>query len=153
MPCSGYGSGILARYIRLQSLWFWRATKVIEIFSFVQELNDSVEVFRKGIEIQHDWVPVVVFTLFTFMNSIRIFAYVPQLLKVTEDPNGASAISYSTWTLFFLSHLTTVAFAIFYVGDVVMALIFCGNALACFAILLATFIKRRNHAAGLKSKL
>ena len=124
---------------------------MIEIFSFVQELNDSVEVFKKDIEIQHDWVPFVVFSLFTFMNSIRIFAYVPQLLKVTEDKNGASAISYSTWTLFFLSHLTTVAFAIFYVGDLVMALIFAGNALACFAILLATFVKRRNQAAGLKS--
>ena len=126
---------------------------MIEIFSFVQELNDSVEVFKKDIEIQHDWVPVVVFSLFTFMNSIRIFAYVPQLLKVTEDKNGASAISYSTWTLFFLSHLTTVAFAIFYVGDLVMALIFAGNALACFAILLATFVKRRKHAAGLNSAL
>lgn len=124
---------------------------MIEIFSFLQEMNDSVEVFKKAIEIQRDWVPTVVFTLLTFMNSIRIFAYVPQLLKVTEDRNGASAISYSTWTLFFLSHLTTVAFAIFYVGDLVMALIFSGNALACFAILLATFVKRRNHAAGLKS--
>jgi len=123
---------------------------MIEIFSFVQVLNDSVEAFKKDIEIRHDWVPVVVFTLFTFMNSIRIFAYVPQLLKVTEDKNGASAISYSTWTLFFLSHLTTVAFAIFYIGDLVMALIFSGNALACFAILLATFVKRRNHAEGLK---
>ncbi len=126
---------------------------MIEIFGFLQELSDSVEVFKKDIEIQHDWVPIVVFTLFTFMNSIRIFAYVPQLLKVTEDKNGASAISYSTWTLFFLSHLTTVAFAIFYVGDLVMALIFSGNALACFAILLATFVKRRKHAAGLNSAL
>ena len=124
---------------------------MIEIFGFLQELSDSVEVFKKDIEIQHDWVPVVAFTLFTFMNSIRIFAYVPQLLKVTEDKNGASAISYSTWTLFFLSHLTTVAFAIFYVGDLVMALIFSGNALACLAILLATFVKRRKHAAGLNS--
>ena len=124
---------------------------MIEIVSFVQELNDSVEVFKKHIESQHDWVPTMVFTLFTFMNSIRIFAYVPQLLKVTEDRNGASAISYSTWTLFFLSHLTTVAFAIFYVGDLVMALIFSGNALACLAILLATFIKRRTHDAGLKT--
>lgn len=123
---------------------------MIEIFSFLQELSDAVELFKKDIEIQHDWVPILVFTLFTFMNSIRIFAYVPQLLKVTEDTNGASAISYSTWTLFFLSHLTTVAFAIFYVGDLVMALIFSGNALACFAILLATFVKRRKHAAGLK---
>ncbi len=126
---------------------------MIEIFGFLQELSDSVEIFKKDIEIQHDWVPIVVFTLFTFMNSIRIFAYVPQLLKVTDDKNGASAISYSTWTLFFLSHLTTVAFAIFYVGDLVMALIFSGNALACFAILLATFVKRRKHAAGLNGAL
>ena len=126
---------------------------MIEIFGFLQELSDSVEIFKKDIEIQHDWVPIVVFTLFTFMNSIRIFAYVPQLLKVTDDKNGASAISYSTWTLFFLSHLTTVAFAIFYVGDLVMALIFSGNALACLAILLATFVKRRKHAAGLNSAL
>ena len=121
---------------------------VIEIFGFLQELNDSVEVLKKNIEIQHDWVPTVAFTLFTFMNSIRIFAYVPQLVKVGQDRNGASAISYSTWTLFLLSHLTTVAFAIFYVGDLVMALIFSGNALACFALLLATFIKRSHHAAA-----
>jgi hypothetical protein len=123
---------------------------MIEIFGFLKELNDSVDVFKKDIEIQHDWVPAVAFTLFTFMNSIRIIAYVPQLLKVTQDRNGASAISYSTWALFFLSHLTTVAFAVFYVGDLVMALIFSGNALACFAILLATFLKRRTHAAAVK---
>ncbi len=123
---------------------------MIEIFGLLQEFNDSAEVFKKHIEIQHDWVPTVVFALFTFMNSIRIFAYVPQLLRVTQDRNGASAISYSTWALFFLSHLTTVAFAILYVGDLVMALIFSGNALACFAILLATFLKRRNHAAAVK---
>lgn len=124
---------------------------MIEIFGFLQELNDSVDVFKKHTEIQHDWVPTLVFTLFTFMNSIRIFAYVPQIQKVIEDRNGASAIAYSTWALFFLSHLTTVAFAIFYVGDLVMALIFFGNALACFVILLATFIKRRNHDVGLKA--
>ena len=31
---------------------------MIEIFSFVQELNDSVEVFKKDIEIQHDCFPL-----------------------------------------------------------------------------------------------
>ena len=117
-----------------------------ELFGFFQGLNDTLEVFKQQVEQRHDWVPTLVFTLFTFMNSIRIFAYLPQFLKITSDKNGASAISYSTWTLFFLSHITTVAFAIFYVGDLVMALIFSGNAFACFAILLATFIKRRRHA-------
>ena len=117
-----------------------------EIFGFFQGLNDGIDVFKQQVEQRHDWVPTLVFTLFTFMNSIRIFAYLPQFLKITSDKNGASAISYSTWTLFFLSHLTTVAFAIFHVGDLVMALIFSGNAFACFAILLATYIKRRRHA-------
>jgi hypothetical protein len=32
------------------------------------------------------------------------------------------------------------------VGDAIMALIFCGNALACLSILMLTFIKRRAHA-------
>ena len=30
---------------------------MIEIFGFLQEFNDSAEVFKKHIEIQHDWVP------------------------------------------------------------------------------------------------
>lgn len=118
-----------------------------EILGYLLGLNESIEVFKQQVEQRHDWVPTLVFTLFTFMNSIRIFAYLPQFLKITGDKNGASAISYSTWTLFFLSHITTVAFAIFYIGDLVMALIFSGNAFACFAILLATFIKRRKHRA------
>ena len=31
-----------------------------EVFGFLQELNDSVEVFKKHTEIQHDWVRFLV---------------------------------------------------------------------------------------------
>ncbi|MBL0354044.1 MAG: hypothetical protein IPP03_15820 [Dechloromonas sp.] len=124
-----------------------------DIFGLLQELRGLVVLFKGQVEIQHDWVSPLVFALFTFMNSIRIFAYLPQIIKVTKDENGASAISYSTWALFFLSHLATVAYAVFCVGDPVMALIFFGNASACFVLLLATFVKRRNHAIRLLADL
>jgi hypothetical protein len=42
---------------------------IIETFGFLQELNDSVEVFKQNIEIQHELVPTVVFALFTFMTQ------------------------------------------------------------------------------------
>lgn len=120
---------------------------VIENFALLQDLQAAGEAFKAHVEARHDWLPGLVFALFTAMNSIRIFAYLPQILCVVRDGNGASAISYGTWVLFLLSHLTTIAYAMVYVGDPVMALIFCGNALACLAILVVTFIKRRAHAA------
>ena len=119
---------------------------MIENFALLQDLKGAGEAFKAYVEVHHDWVPAVVFALFTSMNSIRIFAYLPQILCVARDNNGATAISYGTWVLFLLSHLTTIAYAMVYVGDPVMALIFCGNALACCAILVVTFIKRRVHA-------
>lgn len=81
----------------------------------------------------HEWLRTAVFGAFTFVNSLRILAYVPQMLTAAKDINGASGISYTTWTLFLMSHLTTIAYAIIF-GDLVMALIFLGNALACLAI-------------------
>jgi hypothetical protein len=94
----------------------------------------------------HEWLPSAVFGLFTLVNSIRIFAYVPQMLKAAKDVNGASGISYITWSLFLLSHLTTIAYAIVCLGDLVMALIFFGNAFACLAVIAITFLKRRRYA-------
>jgi predicted lysophospholipase L1 biosynthesis ABC-type transport system permease subunit len=120
---------------------------VVENFALVKDLQDAGEAFKAYVEVHHDWLPALVFALFTSMNSIRIFAYLPQILCVVRDGNGASAISYGTWVLFLLSHLTTIAYAMIYVGDPIMALIFCGNAVACFVILVVTFIKRRAHAA------
>jgi hypothetical protein len=32
--------------------------------------------------------------------------------KFAEDANGASAVSYTTWTLFLISHLTTISCAL-----------------------------------------
>ena len=99
------------------------------------------------------WLRSAVFGAFTLVNALRILAYVPQMLTAARDTNGASGISYATWTLFLVSHLTTITYAIVCLGDAVMASIFFGNALACLAVIAITFVKRRQHAARLMQRL
>ena len=87
--------------------------------------------------------------LFAICNGVRIVAYVPQALKAATDKNGASAISLTTWFLFLVAHLSTIAYALINSSDWGLAACFTGNALCCVAILLITCSKRRSHALRL----
>jgi hypothetical protein len=53
----------------------------------------------------------ITLTLFAACNSFRVVAYVPQILKRANDKNGVSSISFMTWSLFLLAHISTVAYA------------------------------------------
>jgi len=86
-------------------------------------------------------------TLFALCNSMRILAYFPQIRKVAVDRNGASAISYTTWVLFLMANLSTVAYALVNRSDWGLAGCFAGNALCCVVIIAITFCKRRRHTA------
>jgi uncharacterized protein with PQ loop repeat len=101
----------------------------------------------------YPWLPVAVVAAFSLANSLRVLAYVPQILKTARDQNEAIAISFVTWGLFFLSHLTTVAYAVVSQGDIVMALIFLGNAFACLLILLIAVSKRKRHLQFIPRKI
>lgn len=103
------------------------------------------EELREHLSTKYPWLPVVVITAFSVTNSIRVFAYIPQILKAATDQNGATAISFTTWGLFFLSHLTTIAYAVVQLADLVMALIFFGNAAACLTILVIAALKRKHY--------
>jgi uncharacterized protein with PQ loop repeat len=116
------------------------------ISDILGSVNGLALLAKESILFRHSGMDVAVLGLFTIVNSIRIFAYIPQILRAAKDQNGASAISYTTWGLFLLSHLTTIAYAIVCQGDGVMAAVFLGNALACLAIISVTFLKRRRHA-------
>ena len=87
----------------------------------------------------------VILAVFAGMNSIRILAYLPQIVKAARDSNGASAISYTTWSLFLVSHITTILYAIVCLGDLLMAAIFLGNAFACLTIILIALRNRRQY--------
>ena len=80
---------------------------------------------------------------FTACNSVRVLAYVPQIWKASTDRDGAKAISFSTWSLFLASHLTTAAYAVVNQGDPKLAGMFLVNALGCAAILAAAGLRRR----------
>lgn len=100
---------------------------------------------RTYLNTAYPWLPTFVVAAFSFVNSIRVLAYLPQILKASRDENGATAISFVTWGLFLVSHLTTIAYALVILADIVLALIFAGNALACLTILVIVATKRRRH--------
>lgn len=82
---------------------------------------------------------------FTLCNAIRALAYLPQILRIIQAPDGARAISCATWSLFAISHLTTVVYALLAAHDWTMAAVFGGNALACATIICLTLSKRRQE--------
>jgi MFS family permease len=87
--------------------------------------------------------------LFAACNSVRVVAYLPQILKAAADKNGASAISYTTWSMFLAAHLSTVAYALINRSDWGLAACFAVNAVCCVAILGVAYWKRRSHAKRL----
>jgi uncharacterized protein with PQ loop repeat len=93
-------------------------------------------------------MPLEEFTLalFAACNSIRVVGYLPQIHKAATDKNGASSISFMTWMLFLLAHLSTVAYALVNRSDWGLAACFSTNALCCIAILVIAYWKRRSHA-------
>lgn len=113
-----------------------------ELHILAQLLGEEIRTYLNS---AYPWLQVTVVAGFSLVNSIRVLAYVPQILKASQDQNGASAISFVTWGLFLLSHVTTVAYALVHLGDIVMALIFLGNALACLTILVIVAVKRKQH--------
>jgi hypothetical protein len=89
----------------------------------------------------------ITLALFATCNSIRVFAYIPQIRKAATDMNGASAISRTTWSLFLVAHVSTIGYALVNRSDLCLAVRFIGNALCCLAILLIAFWKGRRHVA------
>jgi hypothetical protein len=87
----------------------------------------------------------ITLALFAACNSIRVVAYVPQVLKAATDRNGASSISMMTWALFLVAHLSTVAYALVNRADLGLATCFAVNAACCGAILGIVWWKRRTY--------
>lgn len=115
------------------------------MFDVWLQITDFATDIPSYVDSRHAWLSAAVLMAFTAINTVRILAYVPQIVKAARDRNGATAISYMTWGLFALSHLTTIAYALVCLGNALMALIFLGNVAACLAIVLVTAGKRRAH--------
>ena len=86
--------------------------------------------------------------LFTAFSGLRIFSYVPQIRRVARDTNGASAISYSTWTLWTAANIATALYALANLGDLYLACVSAVYAACCLTVIGLTMLKRRHAAAA-----
>jgi hypothetical protein len=106
---------------------------------------------RAGRHHRRDWVRMerlmtiedMTLGLFAVCNGLRVFAYFPQIVAAATDRNGATAISCTTWWLFLLANLSTIAYAVVNQSDWRLAACFMANAACCIAILAVTYCKRR----------
>jgi uncharacterized protein with PQ loop repeat len=81
-------------------------------------------------------------TAFALLNGGRVIAYMPQILCVYRDRNGAAAVSLLTWVMFTAANLATVSYALTVTSDLVAAAVFAANALGCLIITALIAVRR-----------
>ena len=84
----------------------------------------------------------VSFYLFAVFSGLRVVSYVPQIMRVARDMNGASAISYTTWALWAAANATTGLYAQINLNDPAVATVNWLNAGCCAVVILLTAFKR-----------
>ena len=82
------------------------------------------------------------FGAFAILNTARLVAYFPQIIRILGDANGAKAVSIATWSLFAAANLATVSYALTAANDTAMAIVFTLNTLGCLTIVGFTVWKR-----------
>jgi hypothetical protein len=80
-------------------------------------------------------------TAFALLNGGRPIAYMPQIMCVYRDRNGAEAVPLLTWAMFTAANLATVSYSLTVSNDPVIASVFALNAVCCMAITC----RRRRH--------
>jgi hypothetical protein len=88
----------------------------------------------------------VTLALFSLCNFLRIGSYLPQILRVANDNEGAKAISYWTWGMWIAANGSTAAYALVNVADWTLFIVSAMNTLGCLAVVGLTMWKRRRLA-------
>jgi fumarate reductase subunit D len=83
--------------------------------------------------------------VFAAFSCLRTISYVPQIVCIAKDRNGASAISYPTWLLWTGAHASTGLYAAMNLNDVWLAVASSIYALCCIVVIVLTAFKRLAH--------
>ncbi len=92
-------------------------------------------------------------TAFALLNGARVLAYMPQIICVYRDPNGAVAVSLLTWIMFTAANLATVSYALTVSHDLVIAGVFALNAVSCLVIAMLIVVRRVARYRAVRSVL
>ena len=87
----------------------------------------------------------IVLVSFTVANALQVVSYVPQIVCVARDRNGATAIAYSTWLIWLAGSAATAAYAMVNIWDVWLAAVNVVHSACCVAVIALTAWKRRRY--------
>ena len=88
-------------------------------------------------------------------SGLRIFSYVPQIVRVAKDCNGASAISYPTWLLWTGANASTAMYAATNLNNVWLAFVSSVYGVCCVVVIVLTMFsdwlngERKRHESVL----
>lgn len=90
--------------------------------------------------------PELTLLVFYAFNALRIGAYLPQILRVVQDNNGAPTISYAAWSVWIGANGSTAAYALIIAPNWTLFAVNVLNAIGCAAVVALTALKRHQFA-------
>jgi hypothetical protein len=94
-----------------------------------------------------DVIEEIIISTYAMMNSLRIFAYLPQIVTVLRASDRAEAVSLLTWTFWALANIATTAYSAVILKDSLTMVIFAGNSVCCALVAFIVAWKRKRYSS------